>query len=116
MIKFNSVTMDAEMPRGDTGDFQIKPTLNGETFLKEGDTVYFTIKTRKDGNIVLQKAITEFEDGTVTIPIAPEDTRNLDKGNYIYGIDIIRQDGTKDNVTPNWKANFTLKEGVKEDG
>lgn len=114
MIKINSVNLNAEMPRGDTGDFTIKPMLSGSPLLSDGDTVYFTLKTKKDGNIVLQKTITTFEDGKATIPIAPEDTRYLDVGSYIYGIDIIRGDGTKDNVTPNWRAVFTLKAGVKE--
>ncbi len=114
MIKFNPTTMDAEMPRGDTGDFTIKPTINKIPFLSDGDKVYFTLRKTKDKSVVLQKEITTFDNGLAVIPLPPADTKYLDVGNYVYGIDIIRADGTKDNITPNWEARFTLKRGVKE--
>ena len=126
MIKFNSVTLDAEMVLGDTGTFSITPKLDGETYLTTGDTVYFTVKERKKvldpdtgqevpapALVPLSKTITEFVDGTVTIPIEPTDTTNLDNGTYIYDIKVVRGDGTTDTLTPNGQAYFTLKKGVK---
>lgn len=130
MIKFNSVTLDAEMVLGDTGTFSITPKLDGNTYLTTGDTVYFTVKPRKKvvdeatGNLVdaepirpLSKTITEFVNGTVTIPILPTDTVdtnvNLPAGTYIYDIKVVRGDGTVDTLTPNGQAYFTLKKGVR---
>ncbi|MBQ6628580.1 MAG: hypothetical protein IJI98_10955 [Methanosphaera sp.] len=126
MIKFNNQTLDAEMVLGDTGTFSLTPKLDGNTYLTTGDTVYFTVKPRKKvvdpatGNLVpaepitpLSKSITEFENGTVTIPINSSDTSNLDAGTYIYDIQVVRGDGTVDTLTPNGQAYFTLKKGVK---
>lgn len=126
MIKFNNVTLDAEMVLGDTGTFSITPKLDGNTYLSDGDTVYFTVKPRKKvvdpttGALVpaepltpLSKSVTEFVNGTVTIPIEPTDTSSLDAGTYIYDIQVVRGDGTVDTLTPNGQAYFALKKGVK---
>lgn len=113
MIKFNSVTLDAEMVLGDTGTFSITPKLDGNTYLTDGDIVYFTVRKRKDRSEVLQKIVTTFEDGTCTIPLLPEDTSTKDAGTYIYDIVVIRSDGTVDTLTPNGQAYFALKKGVK---
>lgn len=124
MIKFNNVTLDAEMVLGDTGTFSLTPKLDGETYLSDGDIVYFTVKRRKkivdpntgqpvDAEPVLTQTITEFVDGTVTIPIEPSDTSSLEAGTYIYDIQVVRGDGTVDTLTPNGQAYFTLKKGVK---
>ena len=119
MIKFNSVTLDAEMVLGDTGTFSITPKLDGDTYLSDGDTVYFTVRERKtkpDGTEPakkIYKVITSFTDGTATIPIEPSDTASLDAGTYIYDIVVNRSDGTVDTLTPNGQAYFALKKGVK---
>ena len=122
MIKFNSPTLDAEMVLGDTGTFSITPKLDGNTYLSEGDKVYFTVKERrrKDDSdkteqelTKIEKTITSFDNGTVTIPINPSDTSNLEAGTYIYDIKVERGDGTVDTLTPNGQAYFTLKKGVR---
>lgn len=122
MIKFNSVTLDAEMVLGDTGTFSITPRLDGDTYLTTGDTVYFTVKERrrKDDSdkteeqlTKIAKEITEFSSGTATIPIESSDTENMSAGTYIYDIKVERNDGTVDTLTPNGQAYFTLKKGVK---
>lgn len=122
MIKFNSVTLDAEMVLGDTGTFSITPKLNGETYLTTGDKLYFTVKERrrKDDSdkteqelTKITKEVTEFTDGTATIPIESSDTSSLSAGTYIYDIKVERGDGTVDTLTPNGQAYFTLKKGVK---
>lgn len=126
MIKFNNVTLDAEMVLGDTGTFSLTPKLDGNTYLTENDKVYFTVKPRKkviDPNTgqpvdvepiePLSKLVTEFVDGTVTIPIEPSDTEEMTAGTYIYDIQVVREDGTVDTLTPNGQAYFTLKKGVK---
>ena len=122
MIKFNSVTLDAEMVLGDTGTFSITPKLDGDTYLSTGDTLYFTVKERrrKDDSdkseqelTKIAKEVTEFSSGTATIPIESSDTSSLAAGTYIYDIKVVRGDGTVDTLTPNGQAYFTLKKGVK---
>lgn len=114
MIKINPLNLDAEMVIGDTGTFTLTPKIDGKAFLKSGDTVYFTMRKLQDKSILLQKTITEFENGTCSIVINPEDTINLDADNYIYDLKLIRGDGTVDTLIPNNPyAHFSLKKGVK---
>ena len=114
MIKINSINLDAEMVIGDTGSFSFTPKINGDKFLSDGDTVYFTIRKLIDKSIILQKVITDFEDGKCEIVIDPDDTKNLDEDNYIYDLKLIRSDGTVDSLIPNRPyAYFSLKKGVK---
>ena len=86
MIKFNNVTLDAEMVLGDTGTFSITPKLDGNTYLSDGDTLYFTVKERRSKGssdkteeelTKIAKTITTFDSGTATIPIEPSDTSSL---------------------------------------
>ena len=114
MIKINPTNLDAEMVIGDTGTFSFTPKIDGNAFLDSGDTVYFTIRKLLDQTIIMQKEITEFEDGKCEITIDPEDTQYLDADNYIYDIKLIRGDGTVDTLIPNRPyAYFSLKKGVK---
>ena len=120
MIKFNSVTLDAEMVLGDTGTFSITPKLDGETYLTTGDTLYFTVREKKlkpgetERTPVITKTITTFDNGTATVPIEPSDTTtNMTPGTYVYDLVVVRNDGTTDTLTPNGQAYFTLKKGVK---
>lgn len=114
MIKINPINLDAEMVIGDTGTFSFTPKINKEKFLKDGDTVYFTIRKLLDKSIILQKTITTFEDGECEIIINPNDTINMNEDNYIYDLKLIRGDGTVDSLIPNRPyAYFSLKKGVK---
>lgn len=113
MIKFNTRTLDAEMVIGDTGTFSVTPTINGEKFLEEGDKVYFTLRKSQDRSILIQKEITDIEDGSVVISIESSETENLEHGNYIYDLKLVRADGTVDTLTPNPITHFNLKRGVK---
>ena len=88
------------MVRGDTGAFSVRPTIKGESVLTEGDHLYFTLRKIKDNRILIQKDITEFEDGRADIVIAPSDTTNLELGNYIYDLKMVRGDGTVDSLIP----------------
>jgi hypothetical protein len=116
MIKFNQNNLDAEMVIGDTGAFSFKVNINGTSILKEGDTVYFTIRKIIDNSILIQKEITEFPDGVCNITLNPEDTINISNvdDNYIYDLKLVRSDGTVDSLIPNRPfAYFSLKRGVK---
>lgn len=114
MIAIEKTTLNAELVIGDTGSFSIKPDINGEPYLSDGDEVIFTVKKLKNKEIVLEKKITTFHDHYADIVIEHEDTLNLEPGNYIYDIKAIRKDGTVDTLIPNNpSANLTLKAGVK---
>lgn len=84
--------------------------------LVDGSTLYFTLRKQKNGPVLLQKTATEFEDGIGTIPINSIDTENLEPGNYIYDLVVIRQDGTRDSLIPGNRddAYFVIKRGVKQ--
>ena len=84
--------------------------------LVDGSTLYFTLRKTKNGPVLLQKTATEFEDGIGTIPINSIDTENLEPGNYIYDLVVIRQDGTRDSLIPGNRDNayFVIKRGVKQ--
>lgn len=114
MIKFNQNNLDAEMVIGDTGTFSLSVKVNGESILKTGDVIYFTIRKLLDDAIIIQKQITEFEDGICTITIEPGETSTLNEDNYIYDLKYYREDGTVDSLIPNRPyAYFSLKRGVK---
>lgn len=84
--------------------------------LVDGCTLYFTLRKQKNGPVLLQKTATEFEDGIGTIPINSIDTENLEPGNYIYDLVVIRQDGTRDSLIPGNRDDvyFVIKRGVKQ--
>lgn len=115
MIRINPQTLDAEMVRGDTGTFSVAPKINGEYVLENGDHIWFTLRKIKDNRILIQKDITEFENGIAEIVIEPNDTVNMELGNYIYDLKMIREDGTVDSLIPGGRdtAYFSLKRGVK---
>lgn len=115
MIRINPQTLDAEMVRGDTGTFSVAPKINGEYVLENGDHIWFTLRKIKDNRILIQKDITEFENGIAEIVIEPNDTVNMELGNYIYDLKMIRGDGTVDSLIPGGRdtAYFSLKRGVK---
>lgn len=115
MIRINPRTLDAEMVRGNTGTFSIAPKINGEYILNEGDHVWFTLRKIKDNRILIQKDITDFHDGIADIVIEPSETTNMEIGNYIYDLVLVRSDGTVDSLIPGSKdtAYFSLKRGVK---
>lgn len=103
------------MVRGNTGTFSVRPKINGETVLTDGDHLWFTVRKIKDRTILLQKDITTFEDGRADVIINPSDTENFEIGNYIYDLVMVRSDGTVDSLMPNGKdtAYFSIKRGVK---
>jgi hypothetical protein len=103
------------MVRGDTGTFSVRPKVNGEYVLKDGDHLWFTVRKIKDKTILLQKDITTFEDGKAEVIINPNDTANFEIGNYIYDLKMIRSDGTVDSLIPGGRdsAYFSIKRGVK---
>lgn len=116
-IEIDKRSMKMSLIIGDTGTFAFNVTNAENNFeLGEGDKVIFTIKKTKDSEPLIEKTITEFEDGYCIVPLLPSDTSNLEKATYIYDIKLIREDGNIDTLLPNNKesAPFILKRGVRD--
>ena len=118
MIRINPITMDVEIVKRDTGPIPIRPYISGTTdyILQDGATLYFTLRKIKDSSIILQKQVTEFEDGWGVIMLDPSDTADLEEGTYIYDLVAIRADGTRDTLLPRGRDSlyFVIKKGVKQ--
>lgn len=91
----------------DTASFDVG--LDNYT-LRDGDSVTFTIaETKESQEPILQKVVTEFEDGIATVEISSEDS-NIPAGSYYYDIQINLSDGRVDTVIG--PAKFKVIEGV----
>lgn len=114
MIKLNPITLDAELVLGTTGTFSVAPKIDGDKILQDGDHVWFTLRKKIGGPILLQKDIHTFDNGIAEIPIPPSDTENMEPGSYIYDLRLLRGDGNDDSLLPKGdSAYFVLKRGVK---
>jgi len=102
----------------DTGPISVRPKVKGtnEYLLTDGATLYFTLKKLKDGQIVMNKSTTDFEDGVGSIVLESTDTQDIDAGTYIYDLVVVRADGTRDTLIPQGRSSlyFVIKEGVKQ--
>ena len=94
---------DLAMIRGDSESITLS-LKDGKAVIPfvTGDTVYFTVKRSPIvDEIALQKIVTEFnEDGNCIIEIAPNDTKDLEFGSYVYDIQLNRLDGTVTTIVP----------------
>lgn len=110
--------MDIEINRRDTGVIPIRPKIKetGDYLLQDGTTLYFTLRKTKESQILLQKSVTEFEDGWGIITLETSDTENLEEGTYVYDLVGIRSDGTRDTFLPRGRDSlyFVIKRGVKQ--
>lgn len=83
------------MTRGDSETITVSIRKDGEDIpLVAGDTVYFTVKN--DANTedkVLQKVVTEFDDGKAIIEILPGDTKHLPFTEFVYDVQLTKTDG-----------------------
>ena len=96
------------LTRGDTLRIQLSITKNGEPYeLQDGDIITFSLKKKiNDKECILQKTI----GADYLLEIEPEETKDLNFGQYIYDIQMEYADGTIDTfITP---SNFTLTDEV----
>lgn len=85
------------MVRGDTESITvtIRDTSGEITPLVSGDTIYFTLKKNAKNELkLIQKVITTFIDGSASIVISHDDTRNLLFGDYMYDVQVTYENGT----------------------
>lgn len=98
------------LTRGDSAVFSVTvEDEHGETYDYSDDTVKFGVKRSAfDTDCVLEKTV---EDGQVVL--TPEDTENMEYGDYLYDIEITHVDDSgEEPVTDVWTpiaaARFTL--------
>lgn len=89
-----------EITRGDYEIFKFKRTMNGFVIETIPDKVYFTVKrSQYEDNFLFQKRLNEGiiidQDFIYNVEITPEDTNDLDFGEYIYDIEIVIGDKPK---------------------
>lgn len=107
MLIIDKDTLTIKVIAKDSGDFVL--TLDNY-LLASGDEVVFTVSEEiGKENYVIQKRVTEFNDGSVIIFIAPKDT-DLPLGEYYYDIQINAADGRVDTVVG--PAKFKVIGGV----
>lgn len=88
---------EIKMTRGDSESLFVScvDAENNAFDFEAGDTVYLTVKKNINTDVIeLQKVITEFDDGGATFTFAPNDTKDMDFGSYVYDIQLTQQDGT----------------------
>ena len=104
------------MTRGDSEVIKVtvKDALGNIIPLATGDTIHFTVRENvMNPTKIIEKIITEFDDGKALININPQDTGNLEFTSYVYDIQLTREDGrVKTIITP---ADFTITGEVSYD-
>lgn len=79
-----------------------------------GDKVYFTVKQSiLNEEILIQKIVTEFQDGDAVINIVPDDTKKLAFKGYVYDIQLNRADGSVTTIIP--PSSFVIEGEVTYD-
>ena len=85
------------MTRGDSEAIKVtvKDTLGNIIPLVTGDTIHFTVRESiRHTTKIIEKIITEFDDGQALITINPQDTNNLSFASYVYDIQLTKENGT----------------------
>ena len=104
------------MTRGDSEMIKVtvKDTLGNIIPLVTGDTIYLTVReSMLSPTKIIEKIVTEFDDGQALIIINPEDTNNLRFTSYVYDIQLTKENGSvKTIITP---SNFTITGEVTYD-
>ena len=104
------------MTRGDSEAIKVtvKDTLGNIVPLVTGDTIYFTVRDHMMSTTkIIEKIITEFDDGQALITIDPQDTNDLRFASYVYDIQLTKENGNvKTIITP---SNFTITGEVTYD-
>ena len=92
------------MTRGDSETIKVtlKDTLGNVVPLVAGDIIRLTVREKMLSPIkIIEKTITEFDDGQALIAIHPQDTSGLRFTSYVYDIQLTRANGTvKTIITP----------------
>ena len=91
------------MTRGDSEAIKVavKDTLGNVIPLLSGDTIHFTVRKHTLSTTkIIEKIITEFDDGEALITIDPQDTNDLSFASYVYDIQLTRENGMVKTIVP----------------
>lgn len=98
---------DVELTRGDTAHFDVIITQPDGTAYEfaAGDSLKLTVKKDVNGDVLIQKAVENTE-----IDLAPEDTKDLEFGAYVYDVELTTASGDVYTVVP--CSRFTIGKEV----
>ena len=115
-LKESGGKLNISMIRGDSESITVacyEKSGGGERAfmpLEDGDTVYFTVRPDAESPVVLQKMIEDFPEGKAVIALDPEDTADLDFGDYVYDVQLTRANDTVTTLIE--PSRFRLEEEV----
>lgn len=108
MLNIDSKTNKITIVNGDTGNINFAI----ENYkLKEGDTVFFTVKSHNGNEELVKKIQTFNEDGSCLIYLTKDDTFDL-SGIYYYDVQVNLKDGRVDTIIG--PARFYVIKGLTE--
>lgn len=83
------------MVRGDDEEFSLSIKISEQRLeLGEGDILKFTVrKTPLSKEKLIYKEVSEFSEGNALFIIDSKDTQELDFGEYVYDIELTRENG-----------------------
>lgn len=81
---------DLQMAEGDYG-VKLPVTING-TELGEDDSLKFTFKTHKNGDVIFEKEYNDIVDNTIYFEFTQSESAKFPVGVYIYSLDWYQND------------------------
>jgi hypothetical protein len=105
---------DIFMTRGDTEVFEVKledhETGTKIPFIEGEDIVKFTVKaSTQTAKILIEKTVTQFQDGEARIEIEPANTNGLQYHTYVYDVQLNRLGDITTVIKP---SKFVIEEEV----
>lgn len=89
---------DLQMAEGDYG-VELPITISGMEFAA-GDCVKLTIKTAKNGDVVLTRDFTTITQNTITLELTEAESALLTVGSYVYRLDAYQNGNYLNNIIP----------------
>ena len=89
MISISGLTI--KINKGNAAGFQLK--LKGEELPQDGTIVRFRVRKNQNYKVPTIEKLIPIEDGFVNIDILPEDTENVNPGDYHWNLAILYDEG-----------------------
>ena len=97
------------MVRGDSESISV--TISGYD-MQPGDFLEMTIRKNLDAPVTMYRKVTEFPDNKAVINFFPEETQDLELGDYVYDMQLTFGGAVKTIIKP---TRFTLEADVTHD-
>lgn len=118
--------LQISMPRGDRREQAFSVKLNNEPFIEQFDDIYFTVKKIfSEKKYKFQKRLSDGDieylgNGMYQFCIMPEDTDELNMGEYVFDIELVMDGRMKRTYTGTLlltpESTHACNEGVDHDG